>query len=170
MKPTHKYHPLYAHLHNLQQEECTLSFAEIEQLLGKQLPQTARLQKAWWSNRQKGGLQANAWVAAGYQVTDLNLATEQVTFRKSSMLYPVRREGNKILWDAAAIKALRQHLDVSQAELAERLGMRQQTISEWETGAYLPKRSTAKYLSLIAEQLNFSYAVERSQAESFVEY
>lgn len=163
MKPSHKYYPLYTYLYNSPQEEHTLSFAEIEQLLGRLLPPTAHSHKSWWSNRRKGALQATAWISAGYQITRLDLVRQQVTFRKTAFLYPIRHQDNKIIWDADAIKALRQQCHLSQAELAEQLGMRQQTISEWETGVYLPKRSTAKYLSLIAEQLHFSYTVEHSQ-------
>jgi DNA-binding transcriptional regulator YiaG len=55
------------------------------------------------------------------------------------------------------VKALRHHLSLSQAELADKLGMRQQTISDWETNVYTPRRSTSKYLSLIAEQAGFTY-------------
>lgn len=159
MKPSQKYYPLYTYLYNSQQEEHTLSFAEIEQLLGSPLPATAHSHKSWWGNRRKGALQATAWISAGYQTTHLDLVHQQITFHKTALLYPVRHQDNKIIWDADAIKALRQQCHLSQAELAERLGMRQQTISEWETGVYLPKRSTAKYLTLIAEQLHFSYIV-----------
>jgi DNA-binding XRE family transcriptional regulator len=48
----------------------------------------------------------------------------------------------------------------TQAELAEKLGMRQQTISEWETGMYEPKRSTSKFLTMFAEQAGFQYGEE----------
>ena len=61
-------------------------------------------------------------------------------------------------WDAETIKALREHMGLSQQTLADELGCRQQTISEWETGMYKPRRSTSKYLSLIAERAGFEYA------------
>ena len=42
-------------------------------------------------------------------------------------------------WDAGKVKALRQHLSLTQDELAQQMGTRQQTISEWETGMYAPR-------------------------------
>jgi len=69
-------------------------------------------------------------------------------------------------WDAESIKALREHMGLSQQALADELGMRQQTISEWETGMYRPRRSTSKYLRLIAERAGFEYRVGGEEEES----
>ncbi len=60
-------------------------------------------------------------------------------------------------WDAKSINALRKHLELTQAEMAERLGTRQQTISEWEKGIYQPRGASAKLLSLVAEGSKFKY-------------
>lgn len=60
-------------------------------------------------------------------------------------------------WDKDQIRALRQHLGKTQREMADELEVRQQTISEWETGAHHPHRSTKKVLSMIAEQAEFTY-------------
>jgi len=48
-------------------------------------------------------------------------------------------------------------LELTQRELADRLGTRQQTISEWETGMYKPRGASATLLSIIAEQAKFEY-------------
>ena len=64
-------------------------------------------------------------------------------------------------WDRQRVRALRQHLGLTQSQLAERLGTRQQTISEWEVGIYAPRRSTSKYLNLIAERAGFAYKVKK---------
>jgi len=66
VKEGSKYHPLYNHLHQSGQDELTLTFAAIEALLGERLPATARTQRAWWSNRSQGSVQAAAWMGAGY--------------------------------------------------------------------------------------------------------
>jgi DNA-binding transcriptional regulator YiaG len=63
----------------------------------------------------------------------------------------------KYEWNAESIKALREHMGLSQQALADELGTRQQTISEWETGMYKPRRSTGNYLSLVAERAGFEY-------------
>jgi DNA-binding transcriptional regulator YiaG len=72
-----------------------------------------------------------------------------------------RREVYRTKWDRERIRALRQHLGLSQDELATELGMRQQTISEWETGRYEPRGGSARLLTLIAEQAGFEYGKER---------
>ena len=60
-------------------------------------------------------------------------------------------------WDASHVRSLRQHLKLSQRELAEELGTRQQTISEWETGLYQPRGTSARLLTLVAERAGFQY-------------
>ena len=60
-------------------------------------------------------------------------------------------------WDQRKIQALRRHLGLTQRELSDRLGTRQQTISEWETGMYRPRGASATLLSIIAEQAKFKY-------------
>jgi len=65
-----------------------------------------------------------------------------------------------IPWDAETIKQLRDFMGLTQQQFAEELGVRQQTISEWEVGKYTPRRSTSKYLSLVAERAGFTYKVD----------
>ena len=60
-------------------------------------------------------------------------------------------------WDAARVKALREHLGLTQQQLAEELGVRQQTISEWEVSMYKPRGGMARLLSLVAERAEFEY-------------
>ena len=50
-------------------------------------------------------------------------------------------------------------MGLTQRGLADRLGTRQQTISEWETGMYSPRGASATLLSIIAEQAKFKYEV-----------
>jgi DNA-binding transcriptional regulator YiaG len=68
-----------------------------------------------------------------------------------------KTEGNKRRWDGEDIQALRRHLGLTQRGLSEKLGTRQQTISEWETGMYRPRGASATLLSIIAEQARFKY-------------
>jgi DNA-binding transcriptional regulator YiaG len=60
-------------------------------------------------------------------------------------------------WDAGSIQALRRHLGLTQSEMSQKLGTRQQTISEWETGIYEPRGASATLLSMVAEQAKFKY-------------
>ena len=69
----------------------------------------------------------------------------------------------RIAWDATGIKALRHHMRLTQSRLAEELGTRQQTISEWETGIYRPRGTSVTLLTLIAERSGFKYMAEDNQ-------
>lgn len=63
----------------------------------------------------------------------------------------------RIDWDKQRVKALRQHLNLTQTELGNELGTRQQTISEWETGMYKPRGTSATLLTIVAERAGFIY-------------
>lgn len=157
IKPSNKYTPLLDYLQRAPQDEITLTFSEIETLLRDTLPPSARTRRGWWGNRSKGSPQAAAWMGADYHAEDLDLTRESVTFRKPLRAYNVRREGNTVLWDGDLVKALRFQTGWSQVQLAEELGVRQQTVSEWETGVYQPSRHMCKFLMLVAEQAGFEY-------------
>ena len=60
-------------------------------------------------------------------------------------------------WDPGRVRSLRQLLGVSQAAFARELGVRQQTVSEWETGQYRPRGASARLLGLVAERAGFRY-------------
>ncbi len=132
MKAGSKYEPLYLHLRRSGKEEIVLTFGEIEKSIGTPLPPSAYT-RGWWSNRDNA-LQASAWMEAGYSVAQVDVEKEHVTFRKAKLHYVIRREGDVVLWDAELIKGLRQHMKMTQAEFADHLGVRQQTVSEWEQG------------------------------------
>jgi DNA-binding transcriptional regulator YiaG len=67
----------------------------------------------------------------------------------------------KATWDAEGVRALRKHMGLSQDALAEELGTRQQTVSEWETGQYRPRGASAKLLTIVAERAGFEYGAPR---------
>ena len=77
-----------------------------------------------------------------------------------------RRKKKKRQWSKEEIKALRQHLNLTQVKLAEELGTRQQTISEWEKGMYRPRGASATLLSIVAERSDFVYRAEEKHDES----
>jgi DNA-binding transcriptional regulator YiaG len=67
------------------------------------------------------------------------------------------KKRKRATWNAVGVKALRKHLGFSQQELAEELGTRQQTISEWETGVYQPRGMSERLLGIIADRSSFFY-------------
>ena len=66
-------------------------------------------------------------------------------------------------WDSNNIRALRRHLGLTQSEMADRLGTRQQTISEWELGQYRPRGASATLLSIVAERAEFKYDTDSGE-------
>ena len=156
IKPGSKYYPLFEHLQRCDQATLTLSFAEIEALMVGSLPVSARVKKNWWSNRDSASaLQAGAWVRAGYQVKAVDLVQQHVTFQTFQSAYNVQRRQGEIEWSAAAIKALRAYKGLNQEQFASELGVRRETVSEWENSKYEPDRSRRKLLDVLAKQANF---------------
>ncbi len=150
-----KYFPLYQYLSHVAKKSIQLSFVEIEQILDAPLPDSAGKGRSFWSNRAQGGVQAAAWLDAGFLVANVDLTKQTVVFRRPLVRYTVHRDGDEIRWDADMIRAFRAYLGVNQAQMADMLGVRQQTVSEWETSAYTPTRSRSKFLTMVAEQRGF---------------
>ena len=67
-------------------------------------------------------------------------------------------------WDSGRIAALRERLGLTQAGLARRLGIRQQTVSEWETGRYRPRGASVTLLRLAEEQAPYDAGEDRAGA------
>jgi DNA-binding transcriptional regulator YiaG len=156
IKPGSKYYPLFEHLQHCNHEAVTLTFTEIEALMDCPLPASALSKKNWWSNRDSSSaLQAGAWIRAGYHIDSVDLTQQTVTFRQFQTQYNIQQKDGAIIWKQDAIQALRKFMGLTQAQFAQDLGVRRQTVSEWENGAYDPDRSTQKFLELIAKQSNF---------------
>jgi DNA-binding transcriptional regulator YiaG len=67
----------------------------------------------------------------------------------------------KTNWNGDSIRELRQRLKLTQQELADQLGTRQQTISEWETNMYQPRGTSATLLSIVAERAKSKYGTKK---------
>ena len=81
-----KYDPLFRHLCKLPDGPAELTFDEIAELVGG-LPATAERSRAWWANEVSGRqLQAKAWLDAGREVTDVDVATRVVRFSAAGWL------------------------------------------------------------------------------------
>lgn len=165
IRPTSKYYSLYLALRARPEDEIEMSFEQIERLIGEGLPDTARRSRAFWSNR-KTGHQSRAWLDNDLLVDSVDIPSEKVRWRRIGRGYDIQSSEKGIRWDSEAVRALREHMNLSQEELAELMGVRQQTVSEWETGAYEPGRSTAKHLGLVAERAEFPYQVRQDPSSS----
>ena len=70
------------------------------------------------------------------------------------------KKGRRRQWDGDSIRALRSHLGLTQREMADELGTRQQTISEWEKDMYRPRGASARLLGIVAERARFEYGAK----------
>lgn len=82
-----KYDPLRRFLENATSSVAgtTLSFGQIEQILGEALPYTARHQGSWWANTLRSGTypQSSSWLEASWQVDEVDCDGQWVRFRRA---------------------------------------------------------------------------------------
>lgn len=84
--------------------EVTLSFHEIEEIIGDRLPDSARMRRSWWSN-VRGRMPSEAWLTVGWAVREVDLAGEKVKFVRESKIEGVK--GGRILREgSSSFKAL----------------------------------------------------------------
>lgn len=81
--PRGSYQPLGDHLRAVDGGRLALSFTEIERVLGRALPASARKHRAWWSNERSGShSHARAWMDVGWHVTAVDFNAGRVEFGK----------------------------------------------------------------------------------------
>ncbi len=68
-----KYYALEQYLDGIDSSSITLSFEDIERIIGESLPSSARTYVAWWANNSKGHSHANAWLNIGAKVERVKL-------------------------------------------------------------------------------------------------
>ena len=66
-----------------------VSFADVQELLGEALPQSAYEQRTWWANDTVGHVQSRAWLRAGWKIEEVDLARQEVAF-KQTLYGPMR--------------------------------------------------------------------------------
>lgn len=81
-----KYKKLYEHLQLLGDSSATMTFEQIEYVLGFSLPKSARHHQAWWANQPRG--QSLAWVRAGFRTASVFVDEERLTFLRSDVAGP----------------------------------------------------------------------------------
>ncbi len=76
-----KYDPLGEYLAKQTTSPITLTFKQVEDVLGFPLPQSAYNHRPWWAN---GASQANIWLSRGWRTEKVDMGGNQVTFRRYS--------------------------------------------------------------------------------------
>lgn len=60
-----------------------MTFREIERIIGRPLPASARQHRPWWANATRAANPAaQAWMRAGFRTADVDMAGERLVFRR----------------------------------------------------------------------------------------
>lgn len=66
-----KYIPLSHYFQSATNSSIRLTFSEIEQIMGQNLPNAAYLNKSWWKKSKPPAKHFHAWMDAGYRVSEV---------------------------------------------------------------------------------------------------
>lgn len=82
VRPLH-YELFGAWLRSCELQQVTISFADVERIIGETLPRSALEHRTWWSNSPTHPL-ARAWLMAGWQVPrkGLDLQGQTITLER----------------------------------------------------------------------------------------
>ena len=83
-----KYEPLGRYLKGLKKNAVTLSFRQIEDILGFKLPPYAHTNTAWINSDIKKRPQAQQWIRAGWERGKLDLERKEVSFIRAQAQIP----------------------------------------------------------------------------------
>lgn len=83
--------------------QITLTFNQVEEIIGGELPGSARYFRNWWANDSVGHTHSQLWLDAGWRTTYINLNEGRVTFSRIK-----EREKAYIDFYAKLLKELRQ--------------------------------------------------------------
>ena len=79
-----KYAPLTGYLSSSGMDYIPMTFAEVEEVIGDNLPRSAFEYRPWWSNNPSNHVNATSWLRAGYKTADVDMAERKLAFRKAS--------------------------------------------------------------------------------------
>ena len=77
-----KYDPLREHLARLDDVVWAAKLDDVENILGSNLPKSAREHRTWWANSGGSLVHQNAWLDAGWRVERTDLTRNVVVFRR----------------------------------------------------------------------------------------
>ncbi|WP_306142519.1 hypothetical protein [Roseibium sp. MMSF_3412] len=77
-----KYEPLREHLARLEDVVWAAKLDELEDILGTNLPKSAREHRTWWANSGGSLVHQNSWLDAGWRVERTDLMRDVIVFRR----------------------------------------------------------------------------------------
>ncbi len=76
-----KYEPLGEFLRKQRIARVSMTFAEIERIVGTKLPKSQRY-PAWWSNNTSNNVMTQVWLDAGFETEQVDVAGRKLVFRR----------------------------------------------------------------------------------------
>lgn len=78
------YEPLGQFLKKNGSGHIAMTFREVETVVGRKLPASAYRHRPWWANEERGHSHAKAWLGAGYETEQVDMAGMKLVFRRAS--------------------------------------------------------------------------------------
>jgi hypothetical protein len=78
-----KYQPLTEFLRRQPSDVKSMSFDEVERVIGQRLPESARRHRAWWSNNPQNSVMTQAWLDAGFESEQVDMTRRRLVFRRT---------------------------------------------------------------------------------------
>jgi hypothetical protein len=79
-----KYEPLTIFLRRQGKERVSMTFAEIERVVGFKLPASAIEHRAWWSNNPRNSVMTKSWLDAGYRSEQVDMEKRKLVFARAA--------------------------------------------------------------------------------------
>ncbi len=89
-----KYEALGTYLKRQPSDRVPMTFAEIEKIIGAKLPRSALEHRPWWGNSAANHVNAKAWLDAGFESEQVDMARHKLVFRRVRKPKTVARPGD----------------------------------------------------------------------------
>lgn len=89
-----KYAPLTDYLAARQGRPITMTFGDVERVVGRPLP-ASKHYRAWWSNNPTNNVMTRAWLAAGFKTANVDITAERLTFMPAEPGTPSNAPGGR---------------------------------------------------------------------------
>lgn len=77
-----KYTPLGDYLRRQSLSDVPMTFSQIEQVIGTELPPSSRVHRAWWSNNPSNSVMTKEWLDAGFESEQVDMEERKLVFRR----------------------------------------------------------------------------------------
>ncbi|HEX4181343.1 MAG TPA: hypothetical protein VHY32_11180 [Caulobacteraceae bacterium] len=111
-----RYEPLSRYLESRREAEAPLNFSEVEAILGRDLPYSARHHQPWWANTTTHS-HAESWLRVGWKTRAVDLARQRVVFVRARDEKPPARSAPLASQRPAGPKVELHDLSVAAAKL-----------------------------------------------------